>query len=132
MARLFNVVVFDETISGDSGGSKPIYYSNPSHHALLGSADVLNVQVIVESVSAVTTVVTVVYQISNSAVESEWKDSSKSATVTVAGYTSADLPGMTFFAVDANIDLSAYGRFKVYADKNGACKVRIIACGRSL
>ena len=58
--------------------------------------------------------------------------SSKSATVTVAGYTSADLPGMTFFAVDANIDLSAYGRFKVYADKNGACKVRIIACGRSL
>ena len=99
MARLFNVVVFDETISG-ANSSAPVYYSHPSHHALLGSADVLNVQVIVEAIGAATTTVSVVYQISNSAVESEWKDSSKSDTIAVAGFTNTDLPAMKFFAVD--------------------------------
>jgi len=131
MARLFNVVLFDETISGGTT-TPPIYYSNQNHQALLGSADVLTVQLIVEAIGTATTTVSVVYQISNTANDSEWKDSSKSETMAVAGFSPADLPASKFFAVDANIDLAAFGRFKITSDKNPPCKVKIVACGRSL
>ena len=54
MARLFNIEVFNQSISGD-GGSPGVYYTSPEQMAALGSADALIVQIIVESVGALST-----------------------------------------------------------------------------
>lgn len=129
MPRLFNVQVFDESISGDV--NPPTYYSMPEHHALLGSADTLLAQVIVEGLTNSTVTVSVTYQISNTGNESEWSDSSKSTTVAPAGFTAAALPKIGWIAIDTTADLGAFGRFKVTADKNSITKVRIIVCGHS-
>ncbi|MBL8600413.1 MAG: hypothetical protein JNK72_00670 [Myxococcales bacterium] len=43
MARVFNLVVFDQVISGDSS-APPVFYTSQEHAALLGSVERLQVQ----------------------------------------------------------------------------------------
>jgi len=132
MARLFNVVVFDDMISG-ANASPAIYYSAREHQALLGSVDTLNVQVLVDAIGTASTSVTVTYETSNTGgdLEREWKTTAKTVTVTPVGFTSSDLPAMAFLLVDGSVDLGAFGRFSITTDKNSPCKVRIVVCGRT-
>lgn len=132
MARLFNVVVFDDMITG-TNTSPAIYYSAREHQALLGSVDTLNVQVIVDAIGTAGTTVTVTYETSNTGgdLEREWKTTAKTVSVTPTGFTSSDLPAMVFFVVDATVDLGAFGRFMITADKTVPCKVRVVVCGRA-
>ena len=62
MARLFNVEVFSKTING--GGSPPYarYTSGEQFYALLGSADTIILQVILEATEVAATTVTVEWQ----------------------------------------------------------------------
>jgi hypothetical protein len=133
MARLFNVVVFDDTISGDGGAAPAIYYSRREHQALVGSADSLQVQILVDAIGTNPTSVTVTYEISNTGgdLEREWKTTAKSKTLTASGFTSAKLPEMDFLMIDPTSDLGAFGRFKITSSENAPCKVRVIVCGRA-
>lgn len=47
MGRMFNVEVFNQTISGD-GGTAPLFYTGQEQAAMLGRADSLLAQVTVE------------------------------------------------------------------------------------
>ncbi len=127
MPRLFNIEVFNEMVTGDA--SAPVYFSTREHQAMLGSADVLNAQIIVEAIGDAATIVSVAYQISNTGNEAEWVSSSKNTTVTPGGFTG--VPATGWLQVDTNADIAAFGRFKVTSNKNAPAKVRIIVLGRS-
>ena len=71
MARLFNIEVFNRTIAGASS-SAPVYRSGEGHYALLGSADVLCAQILVEASPTFPAVVTVTYELSNNTQEETW------------------------------------------------------------
>ncbi len=51
MSRLFNVEVFNQSIGGVST-SAPTYVSGTEFNALLGSAEKLKVQIIVDAIAA--------------------------------------------------------------------------------
>lgn len=131
MARLFNVEVFNQTISGDA--SPPVYYSQREQQGTLGGADLIYVQVIIEGITDVTGAFSVTYQISNTANEDEWIDSGKTLSATPGGLTNTTLPKSYFFLVDNSNGgmLGAFGRFKVTWSKNSMATIRIIACGHS-
>ncbi len=128
MPRLFNLEVFNETVTGDAT-TPPVYYSVREHQAVLGSADVLHAQIIVEAIGDAGTVVTVAYQISNTGNEAEWTSSAKSTTVTPVAFTAVPFTG--WLLVDAGVDIGAFGRFKVTSNKNAPARVRIVVLGRS-
>jgi hypothetical protein len=129
MARLFNIEVFNQTISGDANA--PIYYSNREQQATLGSADILYAQIIVEGLTDITGTVTVLYQTSNTSNEDEWVDTSKTVGVTPGGLTSTSLPKNTILTIDNTTTLGAFGRFKITYNKNSMATVRLIVCGRA-
>lgn len=126
MSRLFNVEVFNQTI----GAAAPVY-SSQEFYALLGSADVIVAQLVLDGVSATSaTEVTVTYQVNNTTQEQLWVDTPWNESVTASN--ADDPPKQEALVVPQGTDehLGAFGRFKVAADKGGA-SVRIIACGRS-
>lgn len=127
MARLFNVEIFNKTISG-AGANAPFYYSSDDHAALLGSADVLTFQVILSSAKNVSTQVIVTYQWNNTLEQENWMTTGAGATTT-SGATFADMPALNYFTVKDAIGLGAYGRIRVSSDKEEVT-VRVIACGR--
>ena len=129
MARLFNVEVFHRTISGASS-SPPVYHSGEAHNALLGSADVLAAQILVEASPTFPAVVTVTYELSNSTQEETWVINT-GITQTVTAATAADMPAQAYLRVGSSDSaLTAYGRFAVTSDVAGVT-VRIIVCGRT-
>lgn len=127
MPRLFNLEVFNRVINGDNG-TPPKYYSAMEHAAVLGSADMMNVQIIIESTPGATATVTVVYQINNDGSEETWSDSNVGTSVLLPGPTLA--PVVQYMTISSLSDLGCYGRFRVTCDSS-ATSVRIIACGRS-
>jgi len=124
MARIFNVEVFNKTISG--GGSPPEYFTGQEFYGLLGSADKFVAQVIVDAIKADPTTVTVAYWVNNGTDEANWADTMTAVTVTTAGFTDLPIQGLLVWT-DPN---GCYGRFVVTSDTPGAT-VRIIVCGRS-
>ena len=124
MARLFNVEVFNKTIAGKTGGPDP-YYSGQEFYALLGSAEMMRFQVIIEASAVASTTVTVEFQMTNAMEEDTWMPTA-SGSVTTANPTKQELDT---FKVEAP-DMCAYGRLKVTSSQPGAA-VRIIACGWS-
>jgi hypothetical protein len=125
MSRLFNVEVFNQSIAGVSS-SAPTYVTGAEFNALLGSAEKLKVQVIVDSMAAANTAVTVTFEYNNAVQDNTWATGS---ATTVAVVAIADLPKSGFMTLSAPTDLAAYGRFRVSANLNAT--VRIIVCGWS-
>jgi len=130
MARLFNIEVFNQSISGD-GGSPGVYYTSPEQMAVLGSADALIVQIIVESVGALSTQVTVAYESSNtgSQIANEWGSVATATTSAAANWS--DLPLVKPLTITTVGQIGAFGRFKVTSNNNAPAQVRIVVCGRS-
>lgn len=125
MARLFNVEVFNQMIGASAE------YSSQDFYALLGSADAIVAQIVVDGVVATSlTTVVVTYQVNNTMQEQLWVDTPWNESV--AASDPDDTPKQEALIVPQGTDehLGAFGRFKVQADKGGA-SVRIIACGRS-
>jgi hypothetical protein len=131
MPRLFNVEVFNQTISGDPT-NPPVYYSNRELQATLGSAEYLSVQVIVEG-ATVAGAVTTVYQCSNTANEDEWfLTSGVSKIHTITGLSGTNLPQSFFWNLNvlAN-DNGAFARFRITYSSASMVTVKIIVCGRT-
>lgn len=120
MSRLFNVEVFNQTT-----GKDPVY-SSSDFNELLGSADTMLVQIIVDAVTQANTVVSVYYQTNNTTQEQLWT-SGAATTVTVT--TIDDAPEQGVMTLPSTNGAGAFGRFQVTATKSGAT-VRIVACGR--
>lgn len=127
MPRLFNIEVFNQSISGDAT-TPPPYYSSEEHAALLGSADKLVVQVIVMAIKGVTSTVTVLYQNNNTHESELWSDSTASKSVVASSLTA--LPKVGWLGVESTTDRGAFGRFKVTCDKE-MVTVRVIVTGYS-
>jgi len=125
MSRLFNVEVFNQSIGGVSSGA-PSYFSGTEFNALLGSAEKLKAQIIVDSMAAANTAVSVTFEYNNAVQDNTWATGS---TASVAVVAIADLPKSGFMTLSAPTDLAAYGRFRVSANLNAT--VRIIVCGWS-
>jgi hypothetical protein len=125
MSRLFNVEVFNQNFSG-TASSPPTYVSGTEFNALLGSAETMKVQIIVDAIEAVTTTVTVVFEYNNALQDNTWATGN---TTAIAVSSLASLPKSAFMTFSAPADIAAYGRFRVSADKGAT--VRIIACGWS-
>jgi hypothetical protein len=125
MARLFNVEVFNQVIGG--GSPAPVYYSGPQFNALLGSADELTIQYIVDATGgSLPAVVTFEPQCNNTEEEALWEATASTKTVTITAQS--DLPGSTIDRYSLSSAFAAYGRFKVTADKHSV-SARIIVCG---
>lgn len=125
MSRLFNVEVFNQSMTGDST-SAPTYVSGTEFNALLGSAESVKVQIIVDSAAVVSATVNVAFEYNNAVQDNIW---TTGTTANVTAATVADLPKTGYMTLTAPSDLGAYGRFRVSATEN--VTVRIIACGWS-
>lgn len=130
MSRLFNVEVFDESVAG--GGAEDTfgnsYYVNQQFWALLGSPDVLRVQVIIDSVVAADTTFKIFVQTTNALREETWKAVPNKGSETLIDNLT-DPPKVDWFSLSIPTDgVGAYVRFQVVADRSGG-RVRIIAAG---
>ena len=129
MSRLFNVEVFNRTISG--GATKDAfgkaYHSGEDSYGLLGSADGVKVQVIVDAVAEGDTQVKVEIETTNAPQEETWVAIGGKGSLTLID-DAKDAPVMDFSKYILPEDVGAYVRFRVSADRGGAT-VRVIAAG---
>ncbi len=124
MARLFNLVVFDGTISG--GGANPTYfYSSQEHAALLGSVEKMQVQIICRGSTTFTNTIDVDYQLTNAPEYETWA-TGQNGSLAVTSVT--DIPAVTFFQVDTVQSVAAYGRFRVRCSGDMA-QVQVVVAG---
>jgi len=126
MARAFNLVVFDQTISG-GGAMPPRFYTSQEHAALLGSVEKLQVQMICRGSTTFSNTITVEYQVTNAPEFEAWSTST-SGSLIVGLATS--LPSVGFFQVDAADLIAAYGRFSVRCTGDMA-QVQLVVAGYS-
>jgi hypothetical protein len=143
MARLFNVEVFNQVISGAATGA-PNYFSKPEFNALLGSADILVVMVMLDMVQSTGTVVDVAFEPANVNEEAAFGGgpSFKVPSSDTAGPTNVpfsvpfsisvfDTQSTTSGGVTSTVSapkIGAFGRFKVSSSPDTAA-VRIIVAG---
>lgn len=129
MARLFNVEVFNKTISGATEEEdRPKYYTAEEFYALLGSADSLWVQAIVDYQGAATTgnnTVTVALEINNSNEAETWEAPTGVSPVDVP-FSETSPAKLTWVWLGT----AAHVRF-VVTSKYPNVAVRIIVCGRA-
>ena len=132
MARLFNVEVFNKTING--AVASPPYTTSADFYSLLGSADSLTVQLVVDAVSVDGTEVTATYYVANGTEEEMWNVAQKGADpMKVAVTSDIDLPTkskLLFINPSDDFVNGAFGRFLILSTAPGAA-VRLIVCGRS-
>ncbi|MBI5516723.1 MAG: hypothetical protein HY909_23260 [Deltaproteobacteria bacterium] len=121
---LFNVVVFEGMINDST---TLFMYSKPEYNALLGSAGNLVGQLCLDATPNTSTTVTATYQLSNTGLESDWKDANGPPTVGITATTEA--PKSTIFTITSLSERGALGRFKLSSSKAGAY-VRLIVAGR--
>jgi len=126
MARVFNLVVFDQTISGDSGTPR-IFYTSQEHAALLGSVERLQVQVILRGASSFAATAEVTYQITNSPEYETWTDTSKKVTTTAT--TIAEIPKIVLFQVTSLADQAAFGRFMIETHTDNLMQLQVVVSG---
>lgn len=125
MARLFNVEVFNKTISG-AEEDPPQYRTGEEFYALLGSSDTLWTQVIVDSQGAATTgnnTVTVTLEINNSTEAETWETTTFVQSVPF----NTTSPAKKSWAW---VGTAAHVRYLV-TSKYPNVAVRIIVCGRT-
>lgn len=128
MSRSFNLEIFNGIIN--KAISTSFYYSDPKFNELLGSADVLVLQAIVESAPAGETV-TVQYQTSNDGSPNTalWSNVS-GFTASPAPSGTTDVPKSAIARNAASDAMGAFGRVAVSCATNNGVAVRVIACGR--
>ncbi len=129
MARVFNLVVFDETISGSSSPPPPAFYTSQEHSALLGSVERLQIQLIVRGASSLAAPFNVDadYEITNAPEFEVWRD----AGVKVQANPTAisDIPVVAFNQVSTIDEQAAYGRFKISCDADVLVQVQLVVAG---
>lgn len=125
MARLFNVEIFNSAIN--SGAT---YFSSPDFNELLGRADFLVLQVIVDSAPSTATI-TAQYQSSNDNGSNAnfWVNNINLAPAVSA--TTANCPGVDMKRSTSSDALGAFGRVSVSASAGAGFAVRVIACGHT-
>lgn len=124
MARSFNIEIFNGTIN-----SGVTYYSAPEYNEMLGRADDLVLQLIVDAAPSTATI-DAQYQSSNDGGQHTnlWKD--VSALKPSASATAANCPCVDMKRSGASDILGAFGRVAVSASTGTGFSVRVIACGR--
>ena len=116
--------MFNQTIAADKD-----YYTGEEFYSMLGSADNLVVQVILDAATNASTTVTVKYEANNTSQEQMWVITPASDVVAITALT--QLPAQTTFEAPGEVALPmAYGRFSVRSNQQGSA-VRIVVCGRS-
>ena len=124
MARGFNIEVFRKVIN-----TGVTYYSDPRYDELLGSADIVVVQAIVDSTPGAATV-TASYQASNDGAPNTGIWVSLPNTAAPAPSSVGDVPKAAM-ARNTNTDaLGARGRIAVSTSAQNGVAVRVIVCGR--
>ena len=126
MARLFNVEVFNKTVSVAASPNQPKYYTGEEFSALLGSADTYCVQTILDTQGSAVTgpVLRVTLQINNSNEPETWETTAFFVDV-AASATSPVSQSWVWAATGSNV------RFLVQSLYSNVA-VRIIVCGRSI
>lgn len=126
MARLFNVEVFNKTVSGAASPNQPKYYSGEEFAALLGSADSMCIQTILDTQGGASSgvILTVTLQINNSNESETWETTAFSHNVSYSA-TSPVSQSWVWAGTAANV------RFMVQSLYSNVA-VRIIVCGRVL
>lgn len=129
MARVFNLLVFDQSISGNSTPPPPVFYTSQEHAALLGSVERLQIQLIVRGVSAITSPFTVDadYEITNAPEYEVWKDAGTKVQVSLSAIS--DIPAVAFQQVSTIAKQAAYGRFKVTCTGDALVQVQLVVAG---
>lgn len=124
MARSFNVEIFNGTIN-----SGVYYYSAPEYNELLGRADDLVLQLIVDAAPSSATI-DAQYQSSNDGGQHTnlWKDVT-SVKPSVSA-TTGNCPGVDMKRSTSSDILGAFGRVAISASTGTGFTVRVIACGR--
>ena len=117
MARLFNELVFDEWVKGNT-----IVFSTTDFNETLGRADVIVYQIFVSDASASSSF-TVAFEYSNDGKRWEQLSTKTLGSVTDTGTGSKDTKG------DGSI--GALGRMAVSAGASDSGRVQVWACGRS-
>ncbi|MBI5515049.1 MAG: hypothetical protein HY909_14835 [Deltaproteobacteria bacterium] len=126
MARFFNVVVFNKVIN-----TGVTYYSDPQFDDLLGSADVVTLQAIVDGTPGATTV-TAQYQTANesSAIAGEWATDANFPAAQPAPTSATDVPKSAMARNNPEAKMGDKGRVAVSCSAQVGVPVRVIACGR--
>ena len=128
MARVFNLVLFDSTISGDTlANNPPVFYTSQEHAALLGSVERLQIQMIVRAATVFPSQVDVVYQMTNAPEYDVWVDSS-AKSVTTGGSVST-LPAVAFDNISSIANQAAYGRFKIFCSTASNVHFQLVVSG---
>ncbi|MBI5518357.1 MAG: hypothetical protein HY909_31590 [Deltaproteobacteria bacterium] len=117
MPRAFIETVVNQTVNVN------YTYNSPVYHELLGSADDLAIQVVVDNVS---TTLIIYAELQHSYLGTEDSFSTVSGTATNSGSISA---ADKFWLGDATQPRGPLNRVKVYAS-TGTAGVRVIVCGR--
>ena len=122
MARAFNTEIFNATATALIDA-----YSGANFYELLGRADDLAIQVIVDCVASSPSAVKVYYQMSNDGRENTFKD------VANVNISTPAAGSMDVFYPLSSATNGAFGRVRV--DKTsmsqGTATLRVIACGRT-
>ncbi len=128
MARVFNLVVFDGTITGDAGANPPpVFYTSQEHAALLGSVERLKIQMISRATTSLAGTITFVYQVTNAPEYDSWVNSvSKTLSLPAAA---GDLPAIAMHYIDSMNEQAAYGRFKISYDQAATAQFQLIVAG---
>jgi hypothetical protein len=126
VARIFNVMVFNKVIN-----TGVTYYSDPEFDDLLGSADVVTLQAIVDGTPGATTV-TAQYQTANegSAIAGEWATDANFPAAQPAPTSATDVPVSALARNAPDAKMSTRGRVAVSCSAQVGVATRVIACGR--
>lgn len=126
MGRSFNIEVFRKVIN--TGAT---YYSDPQYDELLGSADIVVLQAIVDATPGAATV-TAQYQTSNDGgpVANVWHDPGN-FPASPAPASSADVPKSAMTRNASTDPLANRGRVAVSTSAQNGVMVRVIVCGRA-
>ncbi|MBI5512593.1 MAG: hypothetical protein HY909_02430 [Deltaproteobacteria bacterium] len=125
MPRSFNEVVFNKVIN-----TGVTYYSDPRFDDILGGADVVTLQAIVDGTPGATTV-TAQYQTANesSAIAGEWATDANFPAAQPAPTSAADVPKSDLARNNPDAKMGAKGRVAVSCSAQVGVAVRVIACG---
>ncbi len=128
MARVFNLVLFDGTITGDTiANNPPVFYTSQEHASLLGSVERLQMQMIIRASTSLPSTVDVVYQMTNVPEYDAWVDSSAKSVST--GGSASTLPAVGFDNISSIANQAAYGRFKIFCSTSSTVQFQLVVSG---
>ncbi len=133
MPREGNLEVFNTRINSGDGTTTPVYYASSDYYDLLGSADTLVVQAIIDSTIAALDVTAQLEMTQDGG--REWKPvAGVNPTPSVSSPTDLPKSAMKRGSVTNGSPIPRQGRVKVWVS-NGTnhfgVGVRVIACGRT-